>query len=119
MLVRISPATIDRRLAADRAKLALKGRSHIKPGYLLKSQIPIRTWADWDDARPGLVEIDQVGYKGATRSASTPRRDRCPQGTRCRSDGVDCGGHAGTTWICILIHELSLRISSDEYCPPS
>jgi hypothetical protein len=24
----------------------------------LKSQIPIRTWADWDDAVPGFVEID-------------------------------------------------------------
>lgn len=64
MLVRISPATIDRRLAADRAKMALRGRSHTKPGSLLKSQIPIRTWADWDDARPGFVEIDLVGHEG-------------------------------------------------------
>ncbi|OJV23162.1 MAG: integrase [Actinobacteria bacterium 69-20] len=64
MLIRISPATIDRRLAADRAKMALRGRSHTKPGSLLKSQIPIRTWADWDDARPGFVEIDLVGHEG-------------------------------------------------------
>lgn len=59
-----SPATIDRRLAADRAKLALKGRSHTKPGSLLKDQIPIRTWAQWDDAVPGFVEIDLVGHEG-------------------------------------------------------
>jgi len=60
----MSAATIDRRLAPDRAKLALRGRSGTKPGSLLKSQIPIRTWADWDDAEPGFVEIDLVGHEG-------------------------------------------------------
>ena len=60
-LVAMSPATIDRRLAEDRAKLVLKGRSRTKPGSLLKDQIPIRTWAQWDDAVPGFVEIDLVG----------------------------------------------------------
>ena len=63
-LVKISPATIDRRLAEDRAKLQLRGRSHTKPGSLLKGQIPIRTWAQWDDAVPGFVEIDLVGHEG-------------------------------------------------------
>jgi transposase InsO family protein len=63
-LVAMSPATIDRRLAADRAKMALRGRSHTKPGSLLKDQIPIRTWAQWDDAVPGFVEIDLVGHEG-------------------------------------------------------
>jgi hypothetical protein len=29
----------------------------------LKDSIPIRTWAQWDDARPGLVEIDLVGHE--------------------------------------------------------
>jgi transposase InsO family protein len=63
-LVAMSPATMDRRLAADRAKMQLRGRSHTKPGSLLKSQIPIRTWAQWDDAVPGFVEIDLVGHEG-------------------------------------------------------
>ena len=31
---------------------------------LLKSQIPVRTWADWDEARPGFVEVDLVGHDG-------------------------------------------------------
>jgi len=57
LLSSMSAATIDRRLAGERAKLALKGRSGTKPGSLLKSQIPIRTWAQWDDATPGFVEI--------------------------------------------------------------
>lgn len=63
-LVAMAPATIDRRLAAARAAMTLKGRSHTKPGSLLKSQIPIRTWAQWDDAVPGFVEIDLVGHEG-------------------------------------------------------
>ena len=64
LLVSMSAATIDRRLANQRAKYRLKGRVCTKPGSLLKSQIPVRTWADWDDARPGFVEIDLVGHDG-------------------------------------------------------
>ena len=64
LLVSMSAATIDRRLASERAVLGLRGRSHTKPGTLLKSQIPIRTWADWDDERPGFLEIDLVGHEG-------------------------------------------------------
>jgi hypothetical protein len=68
LLVRMSAATIDRRLASERFKLMSRGRSHTKPGTLLKSQIPIRTWADWDDAVPGFVEIDLVGHEGGNAS---------------------------------------------------
>jgi hypothetical protein len=64
LLVSMSAATIDRRLAGERAKYRLKGRCTTKPGSLLKSQIPVRTWAEWDDARPGFVEIDLVGHDG-------------------------------------------------------
>ena len=64
LLCAMSPATIDRRLAKDRARMELKGRSHTKPGSLLKSQIPMRTWADWDENVPGFVEIDLVGHEG-------------------------------------------------------
>ncbi len=64
LLAGMSAATIDRRLAPERRKHQLKGRSHTKPGTLLKSQIPIRTWAQWDDAVPGFVEIDLVGHEG-------------------------------------------------------
>ena len=63
-LLAISPATLDRLLKAERARHTLKGRSHTKPGTLLKNQIPIRTFADWDDARPGFLEMDLVGHEG-------------------------------------------------------
>jgi hypothetical protein len=64
LLVAMSPATIDRKLAVDRAKLRVRGKSHTKPGSLLKDAIAIRTWAQWDDAVPGFVEIDLVGHEG-------------------------------------------------------
>ena len=64
LLVVMSPATMDRRLAPARAAMTLRGRSHTKPGSLLKDAIPIRTWAQWDDAVPGFVEIDLVGHEG-------------------------------------------------------
>lgn len=64
LLVGMSPATIDRRLAAARQRLQLKGRARTKPGSLLKAQIPVRTWSQWDDDQPGFVEIDLVGHEG-------------------------------------------------------
>ena len=68
MLRAMSAATIDRILRPDRAKTDLRGRSTTKPGTLLKSQIQIRTGTDWDDSRPGFIEIDLVAHCGdATR----------------------------------------------------
>ena len=48
-LTGMSAATMDLRLAPDRAAMRLRGRSHTKPGSLLKDAIPIRTWAQWDE----------------------------------------------------------------------
>ena len=74
LLVSMSAATIDRRLASERAKYQLKGRCTTKPGSLLKSQIPVRTWADWDDARPGFVEIDLVCHDGGNPAGHSRSR---------------------------------------------
>jgi Integrase core domain len=67
LLVSMSAATIDRRLAEERARCTIRGRVGTKPGSLLKSQIPVRTWAEWDDAAPGFVEIDTVFHDGGNR----------------------------------------------------
>lgn len=64
LLVRMSAATIDRKLAGARSSMLPHGRTHTKPGSLLKSQIPMRTCAEWDDAVPGFVEIDLVAHDG-------------------------------------------------------
>jgi hypothetical protein len=63
-LHKISSSTIDRLLAEERKKQNIKGRSHTKPGTLLKSQIPIRTFSEWDEKSPGFVEVDLVGHDG-------------------------------------------------------
>src|ERR1019366_3443218 len=64
LLCQMSPATIDRRLQGAKVLAEFRGRSHTKPGTMLQSQIPIRTWSEWDEARPGFVEIDLVGHEG-------------------------------------------------------
>ena len=63
-LIGISPATIDRMLAPARKRYQLRARSQTKPGTLLKHQIPIRTFSDWDDLRPGFIEVDLVSHEG-------------------------------------------------------
>ena len=67
-LLTISAATIDRLLAPERNRLRLKGRSRTKPGTLLKHQIPIRTFADWDEQEPGFFKIDLVAHDGGDAS---------------------------------------------------
>ncbi len=63
-LLEMSPATIDRLLKPEREKHTLKGRATTKPGTLLKTQIPIRTFSDWDNEAPGFMEMDLVGHEG-------------------------------------------------------
>jgi hypothetical protein len=65
-LLQMSRATIDRRPQRARSTRPLRGRTTTRPGSLLKSAIPIRTFADWDDARPGFLEIDLVAHCGET-----------------------------------------------------
>ena len=68
-LLKISASTIDRLLKPEKDKFRLgKGRSGTKPGTLLKHSIPIRTFADWDDAIPGFTEVDLVGHDGGNNS---------------------------------------------------
>lgn len=67
-LLKISSATIDRLLAEEKKTLSSGSISHTKPGTLLKNQIPIRTFSEWDDARPGFVEIDLVAHDGGNAS---------------------------------------------------
>lgn len=66
LLLQISSATIDRLLVHDRKRINIKGRSRTKPGSLLKHQIPIKMWSDWDNAKPGFVEIDSVHHCGTS-----------------------------------------------------
>ena len=63
-LLTLSPATADRILGPIRRDPALRGISTTRHGKLLKHQIPVRTFNDWDDAQPGFFEIDLVAHCG-------------------------------------------------------
>jgi hypothetical protein len=62
-LCRMSPSTIDRLLRRWRS-----GPRHplstTKPGTLLKNAIPVRTFSEWDEKKPGYFEADLVAHCG-------------------------------------------------------
>jgi hypothetical protein len=63
-LCRMSPTTIDRLLGPWRRADGHHRFSLTKPGTLLKSTIPIRTFAEWEDESPGFLEVDLVHHCG-------------------------------------------------------
>jgi len=63
-LCRMSPATIDRLLRPSRRLGGRRGLTTTKPGSLLKSSIPIRTFTDWQENKPGFLEVDLVAHCG-------------------------------------------------------
>jgi hypothetical protein len=65
LLLKISSASIDRCLRPARIK-SPHGLSTTKPGSLLKKLIPVRTFTEWDEERPGFMEIDLVAHCGNT-----------------------------------------------------
>jgi hypothetical protein len=64
-LLRISPATLDRMLKPVRTKYRLHGRATTKPGTLLKKHIPVKV-DQWDEKRPGFLEVDSVSHCGGS-----------------------------------------------------
>ena len=65
MLLKISSASIDRCLRTVRLQTP-HGLNTTKPGSLLKKAIPVRTFTEWDEERPGFMEIDLVAHCGST-----------------------------------------------------
>ena len=65
LLLKISSASIDRCWRPVRLQ-SPHGLSTTKPGSLLKSLIPVRTFTEWDKERPGFMEIDLVAHCGNT-----------------------------------------------------
>ena len=63
LLLKISSASIDRCLRPIRLQTP-HGLSTTKPGSLLKNLIPVRTFTEWDEERPGFLEIDLVAHCG-------------------------------------------------------
>lgn len=64
-LLSISASTIDRIVAKERvAWKKKKGTSTTRPGSMLRNQIPIRVFYNWDERRPGFFEMDTVSHDG-------------------------------------------------------
>jgi len=69
-LISISPATIDRLLHSCRSRNQHRGISMTKSGKLLKHQVPVRTFADWEETMPGFFEADLVAHCGGSVEGS-------------------------------------------------
>jgi hypothetical protein len=63
-LKKISKSTVERLLKDEREKNKIKGTCTTKRGALLKNQIPVRVFWNWDDKKPGFCEIDTVSHDG-------------------------------------------------------
>ncbi|MBM3278276.1 MAG: hypothetical protein FJY95_09350 [Candidatus Handelsmanbacteria bacterium] len=64
----VSAATIDRMLASQRASAA--GLRRRRSSGLVRSQMPVRTFADWGDPGPGFVEADLIAHTGGSCAGS-------------------------------------------------
>lgn len=64
-LLSISPATMDRLLVTEKAR-EQRGLCTTRAGSLLKHQIKVRTFADWNELDPGFCEADLVAHCGNT-----------------------------------------------------
>jgi len=69
-LISISPATIDRLLHSWRSRDQHRGISMTTSGKLLKHQVPVRTFADWEETSPGFFEADLVAHCGGSVEGS-------------------------------------------------
>ena len=67
-LVSISAASMDRLLSEARA--GKQGRKPRKQPSAVSKQVPIRTFADWDEPGPGYMEMDLVAHGGPTSAGS-------------------------------------------------
>ncbi|MBI4320000.1 MAG: hypothetical protein HY675_16035 [Chloroflexi bacterium] len=64
LLCKMSISTMDRLLYPLRQGYPRRVLSTTKAGRLLKESIPLRTFADWNEERPGFLEADLVAHCG-------------------------------------------------------
>jgi hypothetical protein len=69
IVLSMSAATADRLLRSQRLH-CLRSLSTTKAGPLLKQQIPLRTFEDWNEAQPGFLEVDLVAHCGSSTLGS-------------------------------------------------
>jgi hypothetical protein len=69
-LLSMSSSTADRILRRARSGWSVRGVSTTRRGLLLKNRVPVRTFAQWDDLRPGFTEADLVAHCGGSARGS-------------------------------------------------
>lgn len=67
-LLSASAATIDRLLAPIRTKA--RGRRKRRAAKKVSKQVPVKTFADWNNPAPGYLEIDFVVHSGGSMAGS-------------------------------------------------
>jgi hypothetical protein len=63
-LRRMSASTIDRVLRRWRLRPRRHGLSTTRPATILKNAIPLKTFSEWSESKPGNVEVDLVAHCG-------------------------------------------------------
>ncbi len=91
LLRQVSPATLGRLLAPVRATYPPRAATTTRVGTWLKGQIPIRTFTDWDDARPGFLEVDLVAHCGSSTEGFSLH-------TLCGVDIASCWVELDAVW---------------------
>jgi hypothetical protein len=63
-LLGLSAATIDRLLRPERQRHGRRPATHRAATARLRAQIPVRTFGEWQDATPGMLQADLVAHCG-------------------------------------------------------
>lgn len=63
-LGQLSASTIDRITRSWRQGKRGQGLSLTKPGTHLKNAIPLKTFSEWENSRPGFIQVDLVAHCG-------------------------------------------------------
>ena len=69
-LYRMGLSTIYRILRRWRGSGTRRSLSTTEPGTLSKNSIPVRTFSEWNESRPGFLEADPVAHCGDSAEAS-------------------------------------------------
>jgi hypothetical protein len=94
-LLSMSAATIDRSLREVKVQAGGRRRRRTLPSTSVRRSVPVKTFSDWDDPKPGFFEADLVAHSG-------PRGQRklypniSAHGHCYRMDRVHAGSCAGT-----------------------
>ncbi|MBU4175404.1 MAG: DDE-type integrase/transposase/recombinase [Actinobacteria bacterium] len=97
-LLQMSASTIDRLLAPIRSEAKGRKKRRRSPSKVSK-QIPVKTFSDWDQSKPGELEMDFVVHCGSRVS-----------GTCIHSLGATCVCSGWTEAVPLLAREQSLAV---------